>query len=134
MENASKALLIAGGVLVAIVIITLAVILYTIFSNSSKKYNEIRDITEIQKFNSKFDVYIGRDDITAQEIISVVNLAQEYNGLVDVEVYNKSNILQTYTNSENFVKEFFNKTFKYIETKYDDIGKISKIIFRENLE
>lgn len=132
MENASKALLIAGGVLVAIIIITLAVTLYTVFSNHSKEYNEIMNITEIQKFNSKFDVYVGRTDITAQEIVSVVNLAKEYENIVEVVIMNKSNIIQTYTNSEMFVKTFLMNNFECLDTVYNNTtGKIVKIIFKE---
>ena len=132
MENASKALLIAGGVLIAILILSVGVYLYTAFSNQSKEYSQIIQDTELQKFNSKFDVYVGRTDITAQEIVSIVNLAQEYNNLVNVEVYNKSNILQTYINSEMFVKTFLDNKFECLETVYNSTtGKIVKIIFKE---
>jgi len=133
MENASKALLIAGGVLVAVVIISLAVILYTIFSNHSREYNEIMNITHIQKFNSKFEVYIGREDITAQEIATVVNLSNEYNNIVEVVIMDKSNIIQTYTNPEMFVKTFLDNKFECLDTVYNTTGKIIKIKFKEKL-
>ena len=78
MENASKALMIAGGVLIAIIMLAIGVTLYSMYSNQSKEFTQMIETTEVQKFNSKFDVYYGRTDVTAQEIISVVNLSKEY--------------------------------------------------------
>ena len=138
MENASKALLIAGGVLIAIIIITLAVILYTLFSNHSENYNEVMKVTQIQKFNSKFDVYIGREDITAQELISVVNLSNEYNGSVEILIDNHK-IPQGHT-SEDFIDDNNNKTFTCQHELGDnpnpeyneETGKITKIRFTKN--
>ena len=86
MENATNALLIAGGILITIIVISLGVGLYTMFSNQAKEYSQIMDNTEIQKFNSSFDVYVGREDITAQEIVSVINLAKEYDGRIKIIV------------------------------------------------
>ena len=54
MENATKALLIAGGVLIAIIMLSVGVALYSIYSNQAKEYDQIVSDTEIQKFNSKF--------------------------------------------------------------------------------
>lgn len=141
MENASKALLIAGGVLIAILIVTLGVTLYTTYSRQAKSYNAIVSTVEIQKYNSNFDVYVGRTDIKPQEIVSVVNLAKE--NKYDVQIY-LNNQLLNYTTSEEFIKEYFAdnelKTFK-CESKttgskpnpeYDNMGKIIKLYFKEN--
>ena len=35
------------------------------------------DIIELQKYNSNFEVFIGRNDITAQEIVSVASIARQ---------------------------------------------------------
>ncbi len=127
MENASKALLIAGVALIAILILSIAIYLFTLYSNQAKEYNDIISGTELQKFNSKFDVYIGRDDITAQEIASVFNLAKEYQGSVEIQI-NK-----TFSGTEEFVKEFFNSTFSCTDSVYDNnTGKIVKLVFKEN--
>lgn len=139
MENASKALLIAGGVLIAIIILTIGVTLYTMYSKQSKEYNEIFSATEISKFNSKFEVYIGRTDITAQEIVTVVNLAKQYNNTVKIKV--DSTILQfNKTNTpENFIMENLNNTFSFVNgtndnpnPTYDETGKITGIKLKKN--
>ena len=61
MENATKALLIAAAVLVAVLIITLGV---TIFTNSSEQVDGAGDLSEyqIQQFNDKFRRYEGTNE------------------------------------------------------------------------
>lgn len=134
MENATKALLIAGTVLVAIVMISIGVYLYSLYSNQSKEYSEIISTTELQKFNSKFSVYIGRDNIKAQEIVSIVNLAKEYNN--EVQIYLETTKLQFTATStqEDFIKANQNKLFSCLGNNtnptYDGTGKIIKLIFK----
>lgn len=138
MENATKALLIAGGVLIAIIILTIGVTLYSMYSDQAKEYNQMVTTTEIQKFNSKFDVYVGRTDITAQEVVSVVNLAKEYGDEVQIIIKNKSNLTVTYTTSENFLKGIYWEGNQYSQfsctnPEYDnETGKITQITFKEN--
>ena len=132
MENASKALLIAGGILITMIILTIGVTLYSMYSNQSKEYNQIITTTEIQKFNSKFDVYVGRTDITAQEVASVVNLAKEYGDAVKIIIQNKSYSQETYITSEKFVTKFLYSQFSCEDPEYGETGKITQITFKEN--
>ena len=146
MENATKALLIAGTVLVAIILISIAVYLYTLFSNQSKQYTEIMSSTELQKFNSNFDVYVGRNDITAQEIVSVVNLAKEYDYQIEIYLsttklsFNKENSRDELKSQEEFIKakqdKLFSCTLNVTEEnpnpEYDENGKMIKLKFTEN--
>lgn len=133
MENATKALLIAGGILIAIIILTIGITLYSLYSNQAKEYNETITTTEIQKFNSKFEVYVGRTDITAQEIVSAVNLAKEYDNSVKIEIKNKLNVSETYATPEEFVKKFLDSKFSCQNPVYNsETGKITQITFKEN--
>lgn len=77
MENASKALLISAGVLFAIIILSIGVFLYREFADFSDEYVEVLDQTEIRKYNSNFEIYRGRVDITAQEIVTAVSIARQ---------------------------------------------------------
>ena len=140
MENATKALLIAATVLIAIIMVTIAVHLYSMYSNQAEEYSETITAVELEKFNSKFDVYIGRDDIKAQEIVSVVNLAKEYD--YQIKIYVSGTILKfdtSYT-QEDFIKAKQNKLFSCTlntseenpNPTYDGKGRITKLIFREN--
>lgn len=78
MENASHAFLIAGGVLIAVLILSLGVYLVVTYSKLGTTYEEVAEENEIKKFNSNFTSYEGRKDITAQEIITSINLCKEY--------------------------------------------------------
>ena len=79
MENASKALIMAGGVLIAIMIISLAVYLFTDFGTTSAEINRENTERQLTQFNTQFTTYLGRNNITVYELISVVNLAKENN-------------------------------------------------------
>ena len=57
MENASKALLIAGAILLSILLITLGIM---VFSNAKGTINDVNlDAQQVQAFNSKFTMYCG---------------------------------------------------------------------------
>lgn len=58
MENASKALIIAGSILIAIMIISLGIVIFNRFGNSAKKMANM-DKQEIAAFNSKITPYVG---------------------------------------------------------------------------
>lgn len=128
MENATRALLIAGGVLIAIIILAMGVYLYAQFSGQSKTYRDIVSNTEIQKFNSKFEAYIGRQDITSQEVATVYNLAKEYN---NVSVTVKENSIQTIniSNIEKFVSDNLDSIFSCSNPQYNNEGKITNLVF-----
>ncbi len=77
MENASKALLIAGGMLLVIMVFSFATYLFgRIGSQTSEFYNEMTD-TEIYEFNQQFFNYEG--DINIQDVVSIINLAKDSN-------------------------------------------------------
>lgn len=135
MENATKALLIAGTVLIAIIMVSVAVYLYSLYSDQAEQYSETITATELQKFNSKFDVYVGRENITAQEIVSVVNLAKEYDN--QIQIYLQSTRLQfTSSTPEDFIKtnqkELFSCTWSTSNPTYDSNGKIIKLTFKKD--
>ncbi len=58
MENASKALIIAGSILVAILIVSLGVMIFNNVGNSAKNAINM-DSKEIAIFNSKITPYLG---------------------------------------------------------------------------
>ena len=79
MENATKALLISGGILIGLLAISIGVYLFANYSQIGSTYDRSLQATEIQKFNANFTKFEGRDDITLHEIVSVANYAREYN-------------------------------------------------------
>lgn len=79
MENASKALLMAAGVLLGIMIISLAVLLFSNFGGTSSKIHDNIEQNQISKFNSQFTSYVGKNNVTIYDVITMANLATENN-------------------------------------------------------
>ena len=77
MENASKALIIAGGVLIGIMILTIGVYLFQNAGKLSDSYNEKLARDQINGFNNKFLGYAK--SINSQEMVSLINLVKENN-------------------------------------------------------
>ena len=85
MENAAKALLISGGILIAMLIISIAVFLFSNYSDIGNSYDKKTQAIEIQKFNTKFTAFEGRKDITIQEIVSLINFVEQYQNETGIE-------------------------------------------------
>ena len=79
MENASKALLMAAGVLIGILVLSLAVYLIVTFGTASAQMHKENEENQLNQFNSQFTSYVGKEDITIYDIITVANLATENN-------------------------------------------------------
>ncbi|MCI8759863.1 MAG: hypothetical protein HFJ34_01850 [Clostridia bacterium] len=78
MENASKALLMAAGVLIGMLILSLAVYLFASFSSSMSQVYEKNEENQLNQFNTQFTSYMGKK-CTIHDIITVANLATENN-------------------------------------------------------
>lgn len=77
MENTSKALIIAGEILFAIIVLSVGVFIYISFQEGTKPYNKTLTNKEIESFNNKFLQYINSDNtIKAQDIVTIRNLAE----------------------------------------------------------
>lgn len=145
MENASKALVMAGGVLIGILLISLAVYLFTDFGSTSARINAQNAEKQIVEFNSRFTSYEGYRDrdgnwkITIYDIISLASYANEYNAYyegsgeekIDVTI-NGTTILNK-TNDElinDYVENNGNlKKFSCGQIKYGDSGRVKSINF-----
>lgn len=78
MENATKALIIAGAVLIAILLIGVGVM---VFNAASDPINQAQNSTEAQAvrmFNESFAPYLG-ENITAQQAKSLISAVQSSN-------------------------------------------------------
>ena len=78
MENATKALLMAAGVLFAIVVVSLLVIA---FNRISKYYNENTSSTQqeqVVKFNEEYGSY-ATENLRGNDLLSLVNKVVDYN-------------------------------------------------------
>lgn len=149
MENASKALIMAGGVLIGILIISLAVYLFADFGSTSAQINAQNSQKQITEFNSKFTSYEGYKDkdgnwkITIYDIITLASYAKENNQYyedtieeqIDVKINKKA--IQNNTNEENqelisnYTRDGILKKFKCSNVEYNARGKVKSITFNE---
>ncbi len=85
MENASKALIIAAEILIGVLLLTLMVFMFHAMGTFSKTVDDNIETKNTSEFNINFEKYRGKTDITAQDIISMGNLARQYNKQMDSE-------------------------------------------------
>lgn len=79
MENASQALIIAAGILIGVIILSMAVYLFNVFGGYAENVQSKIDENAVTQFNNKFLKYAGLKDLTIQDVITVKNYALETN-------------------------------------------------------
>lgn len=131
MENVTKALLIAAGMLLAIMIISLLVIFGGQLSGYFSRQHETTILEQDTKFNAQFENYNGQT-IRGNELISMMNKVVDYNtAIADMEKYDRiimSVDFKGYQNSGN-TSTNANNNFKYSS----DDESIFKGIFSVNI-
>ena len=80
MENASKALIIAGAILLAILIISLGIMIYN--QASGVVNNNAMTEVEVTSFNQKFEQYFG-ENVRGANVNSLVNAVRTNNMSTD---------------------------------------------------
>ena len=84
MENASKALLIAGGVLLAMMILAMLVYVSTSITDFSEAQDRDALTKQLSEFNKGFEAY-NKKIMYGVDVISVVNKAINYNNSLDID-------------------------------------------------
>lgn len=77
MENATKALIIAAAILIAIVLISLGVF---VLGNGSQLVKENSDMTatQVTAYNSEWEAYFG-DHVTGTKVKQLINAIEQHN-------------------------------------------------------
>ena len=140
MENASKALIIAGAILISILIISLGVIIYQ--QAAGVVNNNSMDELEVTQFNSKFENYFGNNikGATAQSLVEAVkannNSQDDTSRMVEVTVVAdnfsneaKGEVASKPTSYPTLAK---GKTYQIKAVRYTTAGLISKIEIKAN--
>jgi len=123
MENASKALLMAAGVLIGMLILSLAVYLFVSFGSTSVELHKQKEAQELEQFNSQFTSYVGKEGITIYDVVTVANLASENNKYYE---YGPSRRIPTATSSDYYISVVLNTSpienvFNNNIVSYDDL-------------
>lgn len=129
MENASRALLIAGAILIGMIIISVAVSIYTENAKLVTQYSHTVSATELQKVNSNFEMYIGRKDINPQEIITAYNVAQEYSSKMPYQI-TVTLYTGTISNTTDFIQDNIENKYEVYNIEYTE-GQVTKLVFKK---
>lgn len=150
MENATKALIITAGVLIAMLILSIGVYFKSNLSKTADTYSKQLDAVELQKYNSNFEIYANeerRNNITVQEIVSLISISQQqeqgtqiYIGTENVTKYDendKNKLLEDhilkYNKDPNTATGYnVEHTYSYVSMSKDQFGKVIEIKFKEN--
>lgn len=142
MENATKALSIAGAILITIIVLALGVQVYNGIRQMPMSEEERKEAEEIEKFNSKFNVYNNKPLYQA-EFKSVINKIVDNNTLVGqdrrvsmvnarVEMSDGTTYEDLTYIQENLVKsDTLSHFWKCTKIEYDENGRVSKMTFKE---
>ena len=129
MENASKALLMAGGILIALMIIGALVLLGNNLSSYKTNEEALEKQSQIVEFNNQFEPY-NKDDLNLMELKSLFNKI-ESNNQINPEYKITTNIENAYPDIKKDFKQISQeekqtRTFACESIGYDGEGRINK--------
>ena len=151
MENASNALMMAGGILLALLILSLLVFTFNIINRSENAKTDQKMIQEAQEFNKKFLAF-EKSSMYGTDVISILGLAisnnETYNqsytmhpdGRYDSRVDGSVNVeftllepVTAITREYNYTREWNTETRQYdIDWVEDESNRSTTPIFEKN--
>ncbi|MBR4110899.1 MAG: hypothetical protein IKK43_04360 [Clostridia bacterium] len=108
MDNASKALVMVGAILIAVMLISLGVFLFTYARDAAEGQTDRMDEMTISAFNQQFTSYLGPNikGSSVKALISIANPAgvKVKNGSASGAVVNSGNVISSnsYTLQEHY--------------------------------
>ena len=135
MENATKALLIAGGILIGLMIITLFVFMLRNVATIKNQERQKEEKERLFAWNAEWEAY-NKKVLYGVDIISVINKAQQNNSdysgnpnyQVTVKVYKSATSTEEYTEEE--LMDLKMNVFKCRNIGYsENIGRVNYVEF-----
>lgn len=126
MENASKAIIMAGGILIGVIILSVLVIVFKPLGGAYEEQGAALTIEQLEEYNRKFNLY--DKSLYGSELLSLANLVADYNNrLLDTEHIDKNS---------NYYKEnkidVTVKLFNYIASPiYDENGVLIRTQYKQ---
>ena len=125
MENASKALTMAGSMLIAIIVISLLVVFFNKLQNLQKTELNKEEVEQAVEFNETYDVYYR--DVYGSELLSIANKIKDYN-LRESEISGYTEIELEVNITKDLDKELLKKgTYNSIQL----VQKIKNVVNKE---
>lgn len=126
MENASKALIMAGSILIAIIIISLGIMVFKNMSNSVTKNTSLTK-EQISAFNSKIQPYIG-ESVSGSQVNTLMQLVRTINQKADSE---DNSVRKIKVNGSDKITRYDTVKFYKVTGEYEE-GLLTKITISEN--
>lgn len=129
MENASKALIMAGSVLIALIVISLLVVFYNNIRSLQKTELSVEQQEKAGEFNKQYEVY--QRDIYGSELLSLVNKINDYNkieaeneGYTKIEIYVtfEKNVDSTYLSKGTYNSSTMKNKINELDKKIEELG------------
>lgn len=132
MENATRALTMAGGILIALMILGALLLMFNNLSSYQNKNDASTKDSQIAEFNNQFEPY-NKSNLTLMELKSVWNKIQSNNSKHS-EYFIETNINSIYANIDkdftSLPEEDKQKcVFECTNIDYDSEGRINKMYF-----
>lgn len=134
MENASKALIIAGAILLSILLISLGIMIFNQAQDATK--NSGMSQAQVSTFNNKFSKYEGKK-IKGSEVRGLIQEIIASNG--DENNQNATpartiSVAGAITDTNNTTKIKASKSYEISLTKYNNEGYVTEITITEVTE
>ena len=134
MENATRALTMAGGILIALMILGALFLMFNNLSSYQNSNDASTNNSQRAEFNNQFEPY-NKDNLTLMELKSVWNKIQSNNSK-NPEYFIETNIDSIYANID---KDFTSlpeedkqkRVFGCTNIGYDSEGRINKMEFKK---
>ena len=128
MENASKALMFAGIILITLMVISAVVFMYRDLTSVKRQESENQKVEEIAEFNKSFESY--EKELKGAQMFSLANKITDYNNkyagkdgyeAITLTVINTSNGADYYTTLQTKVDNIMNtyRSSNYLEALND---------------
>lgn len=120
MENASKALTMAGGVLISLLVISLLVLFYNNLRSLESTKQSSEQVEKAAEFNKDFSAY--ERNVYGSELLSLINRVEDYNKRqAELEGYQPMEICVNIT--KNINEKYLKKGKTYKSTEFSSIMK-----------
>lgn len=131
MENASKAIIMAGGVLIAVAVISLALYVYFNFGEYAKTSDQMLTISQIESFNRFYESYDSdpvagssyKYSIRGIDAINIWRKAKEDREKDESFIVDGETVINAISgDSSSFLDDRYT-----VQYQYDGNGKITKV-------
>lgn len=130
MENASRALVIAGGVLLSLIIIGVVMFAYRGITSLQKEKDISLSNEQVSKINEQIEKYTKKSVIYGSEVLSICNAIEDYSRKYpESEGYQKitAKIKIKADGKDNDIKECFKDEYDGIQSLKNDYNEAIRI-------